>query len=126
MNFGETQTLTSDMNHEPWTKEKIKKRVEQLKFQIIWGKLSEEIFLNILKETPVLPRHFVESIVIKEDFDDPKERARRALEKKRKQKEEELAKQKQLMSMTTFNEEDIKLLVKQVLAELKLDNFWYF
>ena len=104
------------MNHEPWTKEKIKKRVEQLKFQIIWGKLSEEIFLNILKETPVLPRHFVESIVIKEDFDDPKERARRALEKKRKQKEEELAKQKQLMSMTAFNEEDIKLLVKQVLA----------
>ena len=70
-----------------------------------------------------MPRHFVESIVIKEDFDDPKERARRALEKKRKQKEEELAKQKQLMSMTTFNEEDIKLLVKQVLAELKLDNF---
>ena len=67
-----------------------------------------------------MPRHFVESIVIKEDFDDPKERARRALEKKRKLKEEELAKQKQLMSMTTFNEEDIKLLVKQVLIKLKL------
>ena len=42
------------------------------------------------------------------------------MEKKRKQKEEELAKQKQLMSMTAFNEEDIKLLVKQVLAYLKL------
>ena len=31
-----------------------------------------------------------------------------------------MAKQKQLMSMTTFNEEDIKLLVKQVLFLLKL------
>ena len=78
---------------------------------------------NILTHNPPLARHFVESIVIKEDFDDPKERARRALEKKRKQKEEELAKQKQLMSMTTFNEEDIKLLVKQVLVKLKLVRF---
>ena len=120
MNFGETQTPTSDMNHEPWTKEKIKKRVEQPKFQIIWGKRSGKIFVEILTPNPPLPRHFVESIVIKEDFDDPKERARRALEKKRKLKEEELAKQKQLMSMTTFNEEDIKLLVKQVLVKAKL------
>ena len=40
------------------------------------------------------------------------------MEKKRKQKEEELAKQKQMMSMTTFNEEDIKLLVKQVFVGL--------
>ena len=78
---------------------------------------------NILTPNPPMPRHFVESIVIKEDFDDPKERARRALEKKRKQKEEELAKQKQLMSMTTFNEEDIKLLVKQVQVKLKLVGF---
>ena len=45
------------------------------------------------------------------------------MEKKRKQKEEELAKQKQLMSMTTFNEEDIKLLVKQVQVKLKLVGF---
>ena len=39
-------------------------------------------------------RDFIETILIKEDFDDPKERARRAAAK-RKQKEEEAAKAKQ-------------------------------
>ena len=40
-----------------------------------------------IETVPEHLRKFVESIVIREDLDDPKERARRALEKKRKQKE---------------------------------------
>ena len=39
-----------------------------------------------IETVPEHLRKFVESIVIREDLDDPKERARRALEKKRKQK----------------------------------------
>ena len=44
-------------------------------------------------------RNFIETISIKEDFDDPKERARRAAARK-KQKEEEAAKNKQNRPVT--------------------------
>ena len=66
-------------------------------------------------------RSFVESIVIKDDLD-PKERARRALEKKRKQKEEEEARLKQQSKMTNFDEEEIKMLVKQFKMEFPNGN----
>ena len=64
-----------------------------------------------IETVPEHLRKFVESIVIREDLDDPKERARRALEKKRKQKEEEEAKLKAANKRQEINEEDIKLLV---------------
>ena len=66
-----------------------------------------------IESVPEHLRKFVESIVIREDLDDPKERARRALEKKRKQKEEEEAKLRAQNKQQSFNEDDIKLLVKQ-------------
>lgn len=66
-----------------------------------------------IETVPEHLRKFVESIVIREDLDDPKERARRALEKKRKQKEEEEAKLRAANKRQEINEEDIKLLVKQ-------------
>ena len=54
-------------------------------------------YLNTISTT--IFRDFIETILIKEDFDDPKERARRAAAK-RKQKEEEAAKAKQNRMVT--------------------------
>ena len=79
-------------------------------------------------------RDFIETILIKEDFDDPKERARRAAQK-RKEKEEAAKKAMAASKLVSFHfisnlcnisvtwsywlqsnkftEEDIKILVKQ-------------
>lgn len=90
----------------------------------IWKWIAEFFKISIMSKKKnqkggrieTVPEHlrkFVESIVIREDLDDPKERARRALEKKRKQKEEEEAKLRAANKRQEINEEDIKLLVKQ-------------
>ena len=57
-------------------------------------------------------------------MDDPKERARRALEKKRKQKEEEEAKLKQQNKIESFNEDEIKMLVKQFKMDFPSGKFF--
>jgi len=64
-------------------------------------------------EIPDHLKDFIETILIKEDFDDPKERARRAAQKRREK--EEAAKKLMAASKLSnkFTEEDIKILVKQ-------------